>query len=85
MASTESRKFSVRHLLTRSGLYLVIAVPGLVCLVFLLRERPGPNGYAGIQVLPLVLMITYINALELYLSQLLTPVPRDRKLNQVLT
>jgi hypothetical protein len=81
MASTE--KFSrvpMRHLLKRLGLYVIIVIPGDVCFFFLLRQRPGPDGYVGIQVLFLVVVITYINSSALWLERLLMPDPPTRGL-----
>ena len=80
MASTESRKSSVKQLLRISCLFLIIVIPGDVCLFFLLRQRPGPGGYVGIQVLFLIVVITYVNSSALWLSRLLMPDPRDLRL-----
>jgi hypothetical protein len=77
----------LQRVFKRTCLFALIVIPGDVCLFFLLRQRQVPGGYVGIQVLFLVVVITYINASGTFLSRILMPDPptRDRKLDQVST
>ena len=77
----------LQRVLKRICLFVMIAIPGDVCFLFLLRQKPGPDGYVGIQILFLTVVVTYINASGTFLSHILMPEPptRDRKLNQVST
>jgi len=73
---------TTRQLFKDLRLYAMIAVPADICFFLVLKERPGPNGYVGVQAVPFILMLAYINAAAGWLTTLLLRISADSRQKQ---